>query len=54
MSKYGIQSPVYRKATTAEVIGSIVINLVVGIATTALGIHMYNEKKAARKESEGK
>ena len=53
MSKYSFQSPVRRNPSTAEVIGSIVINLVVGITTTALGIHMYNEKKA-RKESEGK
>lgn len=53
MSKYGIQSPVYHKATTAEIVGRVVINLVVGITTTALGIHLFNETKA-RKESEAK
>ena len=42
--KYGFQSPVYRKASAAEIVGSIVINLAITISATALGIKMYNKK----------
>lgn len=44
MSKYGYRSPIYRKASTAEVIGSLVIHLVLSVSAAALGIKMYRDK----------
>lgn len=44
MSKYGIQNPVYRKASATEIVGSVVINIILTISATALGIKMYNRK----------
>lgn len=52
-TKFGIQSPVYRKATTAEIIGGIIINVAVGVMTTAIGIDLYNKKKAAKAAAKG-
>lgn len=53
MSKYGFQSPLYRKANAAEIIGSIIINVFVGVMTTAIGIDMYNKRKAAKVAAKG-
>lgn len=52
-TKFGIQSPLYRKATTAEIIGGIVMNVFVGVVTTAIGIDLYNKKKAAKAAKKG-
>ena len=46
--KYGFQSPVYRKASAAEIIGSVVIHLVLTVSATALGIKMYNKNNKER------
>ena len=44
--KYGFQYPVYEKPTGTEIVESIIINLMLTIGATAIGIKMYKDKNS--------
>lgn len=43
MSKYGIQNPIYEKPTGKEIVGGIVIDIILAISATYLGIKIRNK-----------
>lgn len=46
--KYGFQSPIYEKPTGKEIVGGIVLDLILAISATALGIKIRNKTKGGK------
>lgn len=53
MAKYGFRTPVHIKPDPATIIINTAFNIFVGIGTAAIGIDMFNKRKAAKAAKKG-